>query len=85
MKPIIKEALEALLNEINREAAAIEARLQGIASKLGLNTWRDIEKLLTSEGMDNPELDMLWPEYLYLRGRLEELERRKRDPKGFRG
>jgi len=31
------------------------------------------------KGVDNPEVDMLWPKYLYLRRRLKELEECKKD------
>jgi len=29
-------------------------------------------------GIDNPEADLLWPEYIYLKKRLRELEERKK-------
>jgi len=78
LEPIVRESLEVLLRKINREAAAVEARLQKIAAKLGVGDWRELEKLLTSGGIDNPEIDLLWPEYLYLKRRLSELEERKK-------
>ncbi len=78
MEPIVRESLEVMLRRINREAAVVEARLQRIAARLGVEDWRELEKLLTSRGIDNPEIDLLWPEYLYLKRRLRELEERKK-------
>ena len=79
MKPIVRESLEVMLRRINREIAVIEARLQRMAVRLGVSSWRELEELFTGKGLDNPEVDMLWPEYLYLRKRLEELEKRRKD------
>ena len=78
MEPIVRESLEVMLRKVNREAAVVEARLQKIAVRLGVGNWRELEKLLTSRGIDNPEVDLLWPEYLYLKRRLRELEERKK-------
>ena len=78
MEPIVRESLEVMLRRINRETAMVEARLQRVAVRLGVGNWRELEKLLTSRGIDNPEVDLLWPEYLYLKRRLRELEERKK-------
>jgi len=78
LEPIVRESLEVMLRKINREAAVVEARLQKTAVRLGVGDWRELEKLLTSRGIDNPEVDLLWPEYLYLKRRLGELEERKK-------
>ncbi|MEB3758096.1 MAG: hypothetical protein GSR76_04505 [Desulfurococcales archaeon] len=78
MESIVRESLEVMLRRINKEAAVVEARLQRIAASLGVGDWRELEKLLTSRGIDNPEMDLLWPEYLYLKRRLRELEERKK-------
>jgi len=78
LEPIVRESLEVMLRKVNREAAVVEARLQKIAVRLGVGNWRGLEKLLTSRGIDNPEVDLLWPEYLYLKRRLRELEERKK-------
>ncbi|MEB3778842.1 MAG: hypothetical protein GSR85_01220 [Desulfurococcales archaeon] len=78
MEPIVRESLEVMLRRINREAAVVKARLQRIAARLGVGNWRELEKLLTSRGIDNLEIDLLWPEYLYLKRRLRELEERKK-------
>jgi len=74
----VRESLETLLRKINRETAVVEARLQKIAVRLGVENWRELEKLLTSKGVDNPEIDLLWPEYLYLKTRLKKLEEKKK-------
>jgi len=66
------------LGKINKEIGIVEARLHSMAVRLGTSNWRELEKLLTSKGLDNPEVDMLWPEYLYLKRRLEELKERKK-------
>jgi len=78
LEPIVRESLGAMLEKINREAAVVETRLQKIAARLGVGNWRELERLLAGRGIDNPEVDLLWPEYLYLRSRLEELEERKK-------
>jgi len=78
LEPIVRESLEVMLRRINRETAMVEARLQRVAARLGVGNWRELEKLLTSRGIDNPEVDLLWPEYLYLKRRLRELEERKK-------
>jgi len=46
-----------------------------MARKLGLDSWEKLEKLFTSSNINNPEIDMMWPEYLYLRERLKELKK----------
>jgi len=78
LEPIVRESLEVMLRRINREAAVVEARLQRIAARLSVGNWRELEKLFTSRGIDSPEVDLLWPEYLYLKRRLRELEGRKK-------
>lgn len=71
--------MELVLRRIDREIVAVEVRLQGIARRFGVRDWRELEKLFTARGVGTPELDMLWPEYLYLRERLENLRRRRRE------
>ena len=78
MESIVRESLEVMLGRINREAAAVEAKLQRIATRLGVGDWKELEKLLTSRGIDNPEVDLLWPKYLYLKRRLKELEEKRK-------
>ena len=78
MEPIVRESLEVMLRKINREIALVEARLQRIAVRLSASNWEELEKLFTETSIDNPEVDLLWPEYIYLKKRLRELEGRKK-------
>ena len=78
MEPIVRESLEVMLRKINREIALVEARLQRIAVRLSASNWEELEKLFTETGIDNPEVDLLWPEYIYLKRRLRELEEQKK-------
>lgn len=59
---------------VKGEIASVEARLQRMAARLGVKNWRELERFLR-EGGEDPEVDMLWPEYLYLWNLLEELEK----------
>ena len=77
MSSIMRESLETMLRKIDREIVIVETRLRRIALRFGLSNWKELEKLFKVKGVDNPELDMLWPEYLYLRKRLEELIKRR--------
>jgi len=76
---VVRESLELLVEKIRREEREVLERLEGIAERLGLRDWRELEDVFREEGPDNPELDLLWPEYMYLRGRLEDLEKRRRE------
>ena len=67
-----------MLREINEEISLVESRLHSMAVRLGTTNWRGLGKLFTSKGLDNPEVEMLWPEYLYLKRRLEELKEHKK-------
>ena len=75
----MRESLEIMLRKVNREMASVEARLQKMAARLGARNWKELERIFMKENIDNPEVDMIWPEYLYLRERLEELKKRKRE------
>ena len=77
MSTVVREGLEVMLRKIDREIVAVEMRLQRIALRFGVSDWRELERLLKAKGIDSPELDTLWPEYLYLRKRLEELKKRR--------
>jgi hypothetical protein len=44
-----------------------------MAVRLGVSGWRWWRGCLQDSGLDSPEVDMLWPEYLYPKGLLEEL------------
>ncbi|MEM4971033.1 MAG: hypothetical protein QXE01_07270 [Sulfolobales archaeon] len=74
----MRESLGVMLKKINREVALVGARLQRMALRLGVGDWRELERLLAGKGIDNPEIDLLWPEYLYLKRRLEELGAKKK-------
>jgi hypothetical protein len=78
LEPLVREGLELMLRRINRGIAVVEARLQSMAARLGASSWGELERLFTSRGIDSPEMDLLWPEYAYLKRRLEELVERKR-------
>lgn len=78
MEKLVREGLELMLRKINREKALVEAKLHRMALRLGYDDWRELEKLFLGKDIDNPEVDLLWPEFLYLKKRLEELEERKK-------
>lgn len=75
---MLREGLELMLKKIDSEIVAVEARLQSIARKVGVSDWSELDELFRSKGVDNPELDMLWPEYSYLRDRLLHLKNREK-------
>ena len=79
LESIVREGLELVLRKIDREITSVEVRLQRMAVRLGVNNWRELEKVFSERGIDNPEMDLLWPEYLYLRNRLEKLEKRRKN------
>ncbi len=67
-----------MLRKVNREIARVEARLQAMAMGLGVSSWSELERLFTGKGVDSPEIDLLLPEYLYLKERLQRLKERKK-------
>ncbi len=77
LSSIMRESLETMLRKIDREIVVVETRLRRIALRFGLSDWKELEGLFKAKGVDNSVLDMLWPEYLYLRKRLEELRKRR--------
>jgi len=70
---------ELLLREITEEIISTESRLQRMASKLGLGSWKELESFFRSSPSNASEADVLWPEYLYLRERLKEFRRRREE------
>ncbi len=74
---LVREGLELLLRKVDREIVRVEARLNRIARRFGLREWRELEELVKSKGIDNLEMDLVWPEYVYLRDRLEVLRKRR--------
>ncbi len=71
---LIRRGLEELIKSIDLELAKTEARLTAIAEKFGLNSWEELDYLF-KRGIDNPEIDLAWAEYCYLKGRRESLSR----------
>lgn len=76
---IVREGLELLLRKIDREIMLAESRLQKMARRLGLRSWKELEGFFRSSLGSTPEVDMLWPEYLYLRDQLKELRKRREE------
>jgi hypothetical protein len=70
----VRRGLEKLLESVDIEIAHMELRLKSLAEKFGLKSLEDLERMFR-EGPDNPEVDLAWPEYQYLKGRLMELRR----------
>jgi len=66
--------LEELIKSIDLELAKTEVRLTAIAEKFGLNSWRELE-VLFKRGIDNPEIDLAWAEYCYLKDKHKPLLR----------
>lgn len=67
---LIREGLELPLKKVNYEITRVEARLNSLARRFGLKERRELEELMRSKSVDNPEVDLAWPEYMYLRERL---------------
>jgi hypothetical protein len=62
----VRRRLEELIKSIDLELTKTEVRLTAIAEKFGLNSWKELEGLF-KRGMDNPEIDLAWVEYCYLK------------------
>lgn len=71
---IVRMSLEKLLESIDIEITHTELRLKILAEELGLKSYKDLEKTF-KEGPENPKIDLTWPEYLYLKDKLEKLKR----------
>ncbi len=74
MEALIRRGLEELIKSIDLELAKTEARLTAIAERFGLSSWEELEDLFR-RGIDNPEIDLAWAEYRYLKDRRESLLR----------
>jgi len=74
MEALIRRGLEELIKSIDLELAKTEARLTAIAERFGLSSWEELEDLFRRE-IDNPEIDLAWAEYRYLKDRRESLLR----------
>ena len=79
MSELLREALGLMLERVNEEIAIVEVKLKAIADKLGLKSLEELDQLFSTEGLDNPEIDLLYPEYLYLKDKLESLKERKEE------
>jgi len=79
LSELVQEALALMLEKVNEEMAITEIKLKSIAERFGLKDWRELERIFHEEGLDNPEIDLLYPEYLYLKDKLESLKRRKEE------
>jgi len=71
---IVRMSLEKFLESIDVEITRIESRLKILAEEIGLKSPKDLEKAF-KEGPENPKIDLTWPEYLYLKDKLEKLKR----------
>jgi hypothetical protein len=69
---LVKKGLEELVKSIDVELAKVETRLEDMAEKFGLGSWKELEDFF-KEGKDLPEVDLAWAEYLYLKNRRENL------------
>jgi hypothetical protein len=65
-----KQVIEKLF--ILSGVAKVETRLEDMAVKFGLSSWKELEDFF-KEGKDLPEVDLAWAEYLYLKNRRENL------------
>jgi len=79
LNELIREALELMLEKVNEEMALVEVELKRMAKKFGLRDWEELDQLFNEEGLDNPEIDLLYPEYIYLKDKLEGLKKRKEE------
>jgi hypothetical protein len=69
---LVRKGLEELIRSIDIELAKTEVRLMAIAEKFGLNSWKELENFF-KRGIDNPEIDLAWVEYRYLKDKYESL------------
>jgi hypothetical protein len=75
---IVRRGLEELLRSIDAELARVEARLEALAERLGLASREELEAFFGRRGIDSPEADLAWPEYVHLRERLGRLREERR-------
>ncbi len=77
---LVRRGLEKLLESVDLELARVELELRMLCERLGLKSLDDLEKAFR-EGHENPEVDLVWPKYLYLKDKLERLRREGGDPR----
>lgn len=70
---LIRRSLEELIRSVDLELARIEVKLMDAAKRFCLNSWEELEEFFKRGGMDNPEVDLAWTEYQYLKNRRETL------------
>jgi len=63
------------MKKVNEELVEVEARLLRLAKRLGVKSIEKLESLFKEKGIDNPEINLTWSEYVYLRDRRKELHR----------
>jgi hypothetical protein len=78
----VRRGLEELIKSTDLELAKTEVRLTAIAEKFGLNSWRELE-VLFKRGIDNPEIDLAWAEYCYLKDKHKSLLRDRKKAVSF--
>ena len=78
MKELEYSSVKLTLKKIEREIAAVEAELKNMCENLGLKDCSELEEFFNKENTDNPEVDLLYPEYLYLERKLEVLNAQKK-------
>ena len=76
---LVKESLELMLENVERKIVEVELQLLEMAKRFGIRDWKELEEAFTSKGIDSPELDLLWPEFKYLKDKLEGLKKRKEE------
>ena len=70
---LIRMGLEKLKKGVDEELVRIENRLLMLTKRLGVDSIAELDKLFREREVDNPEIDLAWPEYIYLKNRCEEL------------
>jgi hypothetical protein len=69
---LVRRGLEELIRSIDIELAKTEVRLMAIAENFGLKSWKELENFF-KRGIDNPEIDLAWVKYRYLKDKYESL------------
>ncbi len=74
----IIKAIQRLVEKLEERGYRVEkVYLYGSYARGDWLKTSDIEELMKSKGIDNLEMDLVWPEYVYLRDRLEVLRKRR--------
>ncbi len=75
---LIVEGLRKLLEDIEQELSIIESRLIGMCNRFNVSSLEELDRLFKSK-IDNPEIDLAWPEYSYLIERRKKLLKKKKE------